>query len=271
MCLVAIAWQVHPRYPLVLVGNRDERHARPTASADWWPDLPAGVPPVVGGRDLQAGGSWLGLSRSGRLAVVTNHPGRQAAAVPAPSRGALVRDFLISRHDVEPFIDELAERASRYAGFSLVVATPAGAGLVVADDGPVHRGTLAPGIHVFSNSGRAAPWPKTGWLADRLGDLLATADGVTTTGQLLDLLLHRGPVGATGDTAESAGARLPAVSRQPFVMGTDYGTRSTTAILMESSGQYHFSERRFGPEGRSDGESHFAFSYQGAGKLPTPL
>ena len=262
MCLVAIAWQVHPRYPLVLLGNRDEFHARPTAPADWWQDLPPRVPAVVGGRDLQAGGSWLGLSRSGRLAVVTNYPGRRAAGG-APSRGGLVRDFLTSRHDVEPFIDGLADTASRYAGFSLLVATPADAGLVVANEGPVHRGVLDPGIHVFSNSSRIAPWPKAGWLATRLGEMLDSRASLTVS-ECLDLLLHRGPVNAAGNPpgTDDGGGYLPAVARQPFVTGNEYGTRSSSAILLDSSGEYRFSERRFGPAGRPDGESHFAFPYQ---------
>jgi uncharacterized protein with NRDE domain len=246
MCLVAIAWQVHPRYPLIVLGNRDEQHARPAAGADWWHD----APDILGGRDLKAGGSWLAVHRSGRVAVVTNYPGRPAPAGDAPSRGNLVREFVAAGGDVANFFSTLGAHEARYAGFSLLAATPLAAGLFAAGGETANLPALDPGVHALSNSPLDDPWPKVGWLTRRLGALLGTP-GEPTTSDLLDLLMHRGPV------ADDTG--LPSVASRPFVVGDDYGTRASTVVLVHRDGQVRFSERRHGPGGSPAGESHFAF------------
>lgn len=246
MCLVAIAWQAHPRYPLVLLGNRDEYHARPAAAADWWPDAPH----ILGGRDLKAGGSWLAVHRSGRVAVVTNYPGRPAPSTAAPSRGELVREFVAGPQGVGEFFQSLTGRAHRYAGFGLLAAGPEGVGLFTAEDQPRSQPALPPGVHALSNSALDAPWPKVGWLARRLQALL-DSDADPASALLLDLLMHRGPVGNA--------AGLPTVAGRPFVPGDDYGTRASTVVLLSREGELRFSERRYGPGGQPAGESHFAF------------
>jgi len=246
MCLVAIAWQAHPGYPLVVLGNRDEYHARPAAGADWWPDHPD----VLGGRDLQAGGSWLAVHRSGRVAVVTNYPGRPAPSASAPSRGGLVQEFLAGPGDVGEFFRTLAGRAGHYAGFSLLAAGPGAAALFAAADRRRGEPALAAGIHALSNSPLDAPWPKVDWLARNLHALL-DAGAEPASAPLLDLLMHRGPVG------DAAG--LPGVATRPFVVGDDYGTRASTVVMVSRDGELRFSERRYGPSGLPAGESHFAF------------
>lgn len=246
MCLVAIAWQAHPRYPLVLLGNRDEYHARPAAGADWWRD----DPDILGGRDLKAGGSWLAVHRSGKVAVVTNYPGRPAPAAAPPSRGGLVPEFVGGPQDVEEFFAALAGRAGQYAGFSLLAAGPGGAGLFAAEAQARSNPNLPPGVHALSNSPLDKPWPKVDWLAGRLAALLDRETAPTGT-QLLDLLMHRGPVG------DRSG--LPGVASQPFVLGDEYGTRASTVVMVRRDGEIRFSERRYGSGGQPAGESHFAF------------
>jgi uncharacterized protein with NRDE domain len=246
VCLIAVAWNVHPRYPLVLLGNRDEFHQRPSVAADWWPEAPE----VFGGRDLQAGGSWLGVSCGGRLAVVTNNPLRPPAPERHRSRGALVRDWLTGTGEPAAFLDNLARHEAEYAGFSLLVGTLGQglAGFVAPAGEPGARWQLPAGITALSNSPREAPWPKVGWLERALGDYLRRPE--LASEELLALAGRRMPV------AEPAGDSPHDLARvTPFVTGTDYGTRATTLILADARGGWQCIERRFGPNGVPAGES----------------
>ena len=256
MCLVAVAWQVHPRYPLILLGNRDEYHQRPTVAADWWPEASG----VFGGRDLQAGGSWLGVSRSGRLAVVTNNPLRPPGPDRPLSRGALVRDWVSGAAEPDDYLGALARDEARYAGFSLLVGTLAGGleGFVTPAGSLGSRWRLPVGISVLSNSPREAPAPKVLWLERALATYLHKADpgeGRLDTEELLALLARRMPVAEPEADTPMARARVT-----PFVTGTDYGTRAATLLLADEHGGWRCIERRFGPGGVPAGESQVRHS-----------
>ena len=119
MCLLVVAWLSHPRYRLVVAGNRDEFHERPAAPLGWWNDEPG----ILAGRDLRAGGTWLGLSRRGRFGLVTNFRDTEAPSAPdAPSRGHLVPRFLRDHAGPAAYLDALQAEAARYAGFNLLLA-----------------------------------------------------------------------------------------------------------------------------------------------------
>ena len=254
MCLVAIAWQAHPRYPLIILGNRDEFHRRPTVAADWWPD----APDVFGGRDLQAGGSWLAISRTGRLALVTNNPLRPPSAQHRMSRGSLVHDWLTSSANSSDFLAGVAANEARYAGFGLVVGSLASGveGLVTPAGALGARWRIPAGITVLSNSPREAPWPKVTWLEKALAAYLHRPMPATwpETGpdpeELLSLVARRMPVTQPEADTPMARARVT-----PFVSGADYGTRAATLILVDVHGGWRCLERRFGPGGVPAGES----------------
>lgn len=250
MCLVAIAWRAHPRYPLVLLGNRDEFHQRPTVPAGWWPEADH----VYGGRDLQAGGSWLGITRDGRLAVVTNNPLRPPGTNQARSRGALVRDWLTGDGDADTFLDAVEAGAGHYAGFSLLVGTLATGleGFVTPAGSLAARWQLSDGITVLSNAPREAPWPKVSWLHQALDGYLRRQmpAGEPDPDELLSLAQRRMPVAEPDADTPGARARVT-----PFVTGTDYGTRAATLILADEHGGWRCIERRFGPGGVPAGES----------------
>jgi len=250
MCLVAIAWQAHPRYPLVLLGNRDEFHQRPTVPAGWWPEASH----VFGGRDLQAGGSWLGVTRHGRIAVVTNNPLRPPGNNLTRSRGALVRDWLTGEQPADVFLDAVEADEGQYAGFSLLVGTlqTGVAGYVTPAGSLGARWRLPAGISVLSNSPRESPWPKVGWFQEALSDYLGrrTAAAEPDTGELLALVARRMPV--TDPEADTPVARARVT---PFVTGLEYGTRAATLILADRRGGWRCIERRFGPGGLPAGES----------------
>lgn len=159
MCLVALAWKCHPRWRLLLAGNRDEFHARPTAAlARWQPATTA--PAVYAGRDLLSGGSWAGLDVRGRCAVVTNVRAPAAPLVTGSSRGELLVHFLST--DQEPALQAGALRAARtvYAPFNLLIADATRC-FYVGNHPAGMQAELAPGIHGMSNGGFGLPWPKT--------------------------------------------------------------------------------------------------------------
>ena len=256
MCLVAVAWQVHPRYPLILLGNRDEDHQRPTVAADWWPEASE----VFGGRDLQAGGSWLGVSRSGRLAVVTNNPLRAPGPARPRSRGALVKDWLSGTSETGDYLEALTREEARYAGFSLLVGTLAGGleGFITPAGTLGSRWRLPVGISVLANSPRETPAPKVLWLERALATYLHKAnneDGRLDPEELLALLARRMPV-----AAPDADTPMALAGVTPFVTGTDYGTRAATLLLADEQGGWRCIERRFGPGGVPAGESQVRHS-----------
>ena len=254
MCLIAVAWQHHPRYALALIANRDEFHGRPTAAAGFDPD----APDVYGGRDLQAGGSWLQTSTRGRLAAVTNvRAGRNPETAPR-SRGALVRDFVRGGLDAAAYAAKLAPIAQEHGRYNLL--TWDGNALVFATNHPrTESRPVCPGIHAMSNGAFDAPWPKSGHATRALRTWLespASSRDIDTAS--LDPLFS-----ALADTMPAPDASLPDTGvglemerwlSPPFVRGERYGTRCSTLVLVEAQAMV-FAERRFGPDGVPQGES----------------
>jgi uncharacterized protein with NRDE domain len=255
MCLLAVAWQSRPGFALVFAGNRDEFHARPATPADWWQDAPH----VLGGRDLAAGGSWLALARGGRFAVVTNHRDlRVATPAGAPSRGALVKDFVAGDAAPEDFVAALMPEAGRYAGFNLLVGRLAGerASLWYASNRAAPR-ALAPGRYLLSNSTLDVPWPKVEALRARFDAALAgTPDEAALFAALADRATHADE--ALPDTGLDR-ARERALSAAHIVT-PGYGTRAATVIAVDAGGAARFVERSFGPDGAQVGERRHAFA-----------
>jgi uncharacterized protein with NRDE domain len=240
MCLVAIGWRAHARYPLIVAANRDELHERPSAPAAWWD----GENRVFGGRDLVAGGSWLAVSRSGRFAVITNDPRRLPGREPRPSRGHLVRDFVTGDKPSGRFLDSVQVREETYAGFCLLVGTRVQVRGFISPRGD-HQGrwTLPAGITVISNSPLDSPDPKVRFLEDALRAVLSEPD--VRWHQVFAALNRRDAVGEDH--------RLSLISRTPFIVGDRYGTRASTVVAMDAEGFCEFEERGFDPAGDQTG------------------
>jgi uncharacterized protein with NRDE domain len=251
MCLVALAWRVHPEHPLVLIGNRDEFHARPSAPADWWsePD------DVLGGRDLEAGGSWLAATRSGRFAVVTNY--REPGAPPSGrrSRGELVTGAVTTDRDLSDWIADLGGRAGDYGGFNLLAGDDDA--LHYASNRGADRLDLAPGVYGLSNGSLDEPWPKVAAARRGLERIIGAGD--LDRDRLFELLADR----AMAPDADLPRTGVPLewerVLSAAFIVGDEYGTRASTVITRDVDGETNFTERRFGPGGAALGESSFAF------------
>lgn len=244
MCLLALAWDPAAPRRVVLVGNRDEFHDRPTAPLDWW-----GAPPLLGGRDLTAGGTWLGVDARGRFGAITNFRG---ASVPAgaPSRGALIPRFLAGEARPLEFLGSVARDAGRYAGFSLLVGDARELGYLCNQESGGPR-LLGAGVYGLSNASLDAPWPKLVVSRNALAARLAAP--LTDAATLLDLLADRGEA-ADGELPDT-GVGLDSERRlsAAFVVGPAYGTRSTTAVLLAADGSGEVAERSYAADGRATG------------------
>ncbi len=226
MCVAAIAWLAHPRWKLVAIGNRDEFHGRRTAPLAEWDNG------IIAGRDLEAGGTWLGVHPASRFALVTN---LRAAGCPKPgmaSRGALVTDWLLGL--------SLGELAAMNP-FNLFVAGPDGAELLTNHPAP-QRQPLAPGIHGLSNGSFADRWYKTLRLEAALAEWLVAgnADPAPLFAALSDRTLAPDPPDAEFSSV--------------FIANPGYGTRCSTVVLVDSAGRGTIIERSFATDGKATGE-----------------
>ena len=254
MCLAVLALDTHPRYAVVLAANRDEYHARPARAAHWWTGDDAA--PILAGRDLAQGGTWLGLAPDGRFAFVTNvrEPGRFDPH--APSRGALVPALL---RDRRAFADALAAAvagAERYNGFNLVAGDVTSA----AFGSNRARGTvrLARGIHGVSNAGLDTPWPKL--LRAKAGLAAWVASGATDPAPLWQALAdtRAAPDDELPDTGIERGRER--LLSSPFIVSDDYGTRCSTLVMLGRDAIAQFVERSFDRRGQTTGEVAFRFA-----------
>jgi len=242
MCLIVLAYRVHPSYPVVIAANRDEFYARPTAALAQWPDAPN----IVAGRDLEGGGTWMGISREGRLAALTNYrdPGRQRAE--APSRGHLVRDFLGGSGSLNQYIQKLSSTGEDYNGYNIILYAR-NRWVYYSNRGAAPR-EIPPGIHGLSNHLLNTPWPKVQRSCRAVERLLASKRPPAVMA-LMDILQDRtippdDALPRTGVGLEWE-RRLGAV----FIHSAIYGTRSSTVLLMDREGAVQVCERTFDVEG----------------------
>jgi len=245
VCLIAFAWRSHPRYRLVVAANRDEYFGRPAAPAGFWDEHPN----VLAGRDLEAGGTWLGITLDGRFAALTNYRNPADKKTSAPSRGALVADFLTGKTSSQEYIRLVEKRAADYNGFSLLVGDVASMFFFSNRGGRAAR--VAPGVHGLSNHLLDTPWPKVEKAKAALAALL---DGPFDSEALFGLL---------NDTGRAAGSGLPSTGvsleleerlsaiRIPAVGG--YGTRCSTVLCFGEGGRIELHERSYAEDGGVSG------------------
>ena len=246
MCLILLAIDVIPGCPWLLLGNRDEFHARATAPAAAWSDHPD----IVGGRDLVAGGSWLALNRNGRFAAVTNV--RAPGTPPAPrSRGELVGAFVAGDASPSAYADAVAARRAQYGPFNLLVGTAQDVAFVSSIDGQPRP--LGRGVHAFSNGSLQDEWPKMRRL--RRGLEAMQQSGQWEDAAFLELLAdtHQPSDPDLPDTG--VGIALERMLAPIFIRGTDYGTRACTLACAHADGSLLLHERRFGPDAAPLGET----------------
>jgi uncharacterized protein with NRDE domain len=254
MCLAVLAIRELHDIPVVIAANRDEYHARPTSAAAPWPE----APDIVAGRDLQSGGTWMGMTTNGRYALVTNYRDPMSIRPGTPSRGKLVADFL--RGDTPPaaYAAAVQETGEAYNGFNLIVGDTRDTWYYSNRGGPARA--LQPGIYALSNHLLDTPWPK-------LARTKAAFDHVLRAAPQPDVdALFR----ALADRSVAPDAELPdtgvGLERErflssAFIVGLTYGTRSSTVITIDSH-RCHLHERRFAPDGSASGRSDWSFEFR---------
>jgi uncharacterized protein with NRDE domain len=251
MCLILFAWKMQDNFPLVLAANRDEFYERPSAPADFWDD----APDLLAGRDLKEGGTWLGITRNGRLAALTNYRDPASLKSGAPSRGILVTDFLSGRETPEAYLRRIGPDADRFNGFSLLVG----------DLNQLfcfsNRGVpqfLEPGIYGLSNRLLDTPWPKVVQGKRAMKILLREKNGLSPEA-LLALLADgsRQPDDRLPDTG--VGLEWERILSPLFIESPDYGTRASTVLLIGRNGCVTFVERVFNGGADPWMTAHFSF------------
>lgn len=263
MCLITFAWQPSTSMPLRLIGNRDEFHARPTAPLGYW----EASADVAGGRDLEAGGSWLAARRGGVVAALTNVRDPQLVVPPgAPSRGELVADAL-KCNDIDEWLTALSQGdALRYAGFNLLVATPQRLWLLHRSQEHLTLNEVPPGVHGLSNANLNSPWPKLLHVRSALESALENAfenaleNGSSEDWPIAVQQAMQNPQEAANEELPDTGIGL-ALERQlsaAFIVGERYGTRATSWLTLDAQGNIDITEQRFGPLGRNEGKTSLA-------------
>lgn len=255
MCLILFAYQCHPRYRLVLAANRDEFYDRPTAPLDFWTDHPQ----VLAGRDLAQLGTWLGVTRQGRLAAITNYRDPANIKPDAPSRGHLVSDFLTGTLAPWEYLQLLRSSAERYNGYNLLVGDVEGLFYFSNRGGPPIP--LHPGIYAISNHLLDTDWPKTRRGKQKLAQVLSKDPNLSS--EDLFSLLHDQALAPDNQLPETGVSKewekmLSAI----FITSSHYGTRSSSVLLIEMDGGVRFEERSWLPAKDSpqvESARHFRF------------
>ncbi len=260
MCLILFAYRVDPDYPLILAANRDEFYGRPTLEAHYWPDTGrgTGLPGILAGKDEIAGGTWLGISDSGRFAAVTNIRNPAQSTDKPRSRGELPSQFLLGTQRAADYCQEVLSRRDDYVGFNLLVSDGEQLCYVNNRDGVAR--SLEPGIYGLSNAELDSNWPKVVEGKQRLTKLIES--GAPSTDALLAMMADRAL--ATDEKLPATGVPL-AMERTlsaTFILNKElnYGTRCSTALIVSNKGEYRFSESNFDSNGNALARHYFCSS-----------
>lgn len=250
MCLLAFAVGVHPGYPLVVAANRDEFHERPARGAGWWR-----MPRILAGKDLRAGGTWLGVTRDGGFATITNFRDPEQHRAQAPSRGDLVVRALTE--EPEQFDIYLADHGRDYNGFNLLWSRQGQVWYYNNQTGGGVR-RLPPGVYGLSNGVLDTPWPKLLQVREGLQRLIDQRQDIPVDA-LFELMGNRRqpPEHALPDTG--IGAEWERLLAPAFIVHPQYGTRSTSIVLHRTNGVATFAERAYGTDGEARSDRRFRF------------
>ena len=262
MCLVVVAWKARDDLPLIVAANRDEWRDRPSEPAHWWNEIPE----VLAGRDLKAGGTWMGVTRAGRFAAITNFRDPSERRTTARSRGELVIEFLAGTATPRSFLEDVAARASRYNGFNLFAGD--GRELWYFSSREARARPVEPGVHGLSNHVLDEPWPKVVRGRAAMERALGDRDPAP---RLFDLLSD--PHGAPDEALPSTGVGLEWERRlaAPLIAGDDYGTRCSSVLAFLDRGGAAFEERTRDATGGVTGIVHFDFAFATSAASSSPL
>jgi uncharacterized protein with NRDE domain len=253
VCLILLAWRVHPQFPCVLAANRDEFFSRPAAPAQWWPDHPH----LLAGRDVLAGGTWLGITKQGRFAGLTNFREPGALAVAARSRGMLVMDLLNSDQVLSQSLAQLQDVGPNYNGFSVLFSDGRRLGVYESTSGSGRE--LQPGVYGLSNHLLDTPWPKVQQAKSKLA---AALQSLPDTADLLELLRDDRPAPDGMLPRTGVSQEWERLLSSAFIRAPGYGTRCSTLICVDARGGARFDEWSWDTTGTISGEVHVTFALE---------
>jgi uncharacterized protein with NRDE domain len=238
MCLLFIAHNAHPHYRLVIAANRDEFYDRPTKPAAFWEE----TPDLLAGRDLKAGGTWLGITRTGKIAAITNYRQPHLEKGQAPSRGKLVSNFLEGNKDVDAYLDYLTMNGNRYNGHNLILGDNKRLCWYSNRGGQNHN--LSPGLYGLSNHLLDTPWPKVIRVKEAMERLLSERD-VLDSEEIFSILRDRRLADDTSLPDTGIGFERERVLSPIFIVSPGYGTRSSTIVSIDREDRVIFMERTY--------------------------
>ena len=251
MCFIVFAYQVHPSYRFIAAANRDEFYERPTSPADFWKEAPQ----VLAGRDLKEGGTWMGVTRGGKFAAITNYRDPSAFKTGAPSRGKLVSDFLTGPESAASYIEKISRQGQKYNGFNLICGDPKDL-FVYSNRGKIEK--LEAGIYGLSNHLLDSPWPKV------IKGKKALTAAMNKKGADLERALFK----ILSDRQKAPDPKLPSTGIELekerllspiFIESPGYGTRSSSVLLMAKNKRVKFVEKVFDGKPEPWMESRFSF------------
>ena len=235
MCLIFLSISQHPTYQLIVAANRDEFYERKTAPADFWKDHPQ----ILGGRDLEAGGTWMAMTRSGKISMITNYRDLKNLKSKAPSRGQLVSDYLIGETDPENYLKRIAADKDQYNGFNLIVGSPAALWYLSNYKSGVEK--ITSGVHGLSNALLDTPWPKVVSGKNKF-EQIVKQDKIEADALFTLLLDERvAPDDQLPDTG--VGLERERQLSSMFIKSPGYGSRCSTVVLIDKSNHVLFAER----------------------------
>ncbi len=242
MCLIGIAYQAHPEYPLIIAANRDEFYQRKTARASWWKDHPH----ILGGRDLEAGGTWMAADATGRIGCVTNYRDLSMPLLSgAPSRGKLIPEFFVQDLPAMDYLQQLDEGSESFNGYNILLGDDSGLFHYSNQEKKINK--MEPGIHGLSNHLMNTPWPKVKKLKDKIRDLVShprfsTEDWFRALKDTDTAPIDELPsTGVPLDFEEALSAMFISMPNR------NYGTRVSTLLLVDNWGKMYFEERAYVP------------------------
>lgn len=239
MCMILFAYDCHPKYQLVVAANRDEFYNRPASAAAFWEDYPD----ILAGRDLQEGGTWMGVTTGGRFAALTNYRDPSSYKPEFSSRGYLVHNYLSRQLAPESYIENLDSEGAMYNGFNLLVGTYES--LYYYSNREKLSRKVEKGVHGLSNSLLDVPWPKVTRGIKGLGDLMQDED--IEVERLFAIMADREQPDDRDLPQTGVGLEMERMLAPAYVMSPSYGTRVTTIILVDRKHHVQFWERSFMP------------------------
>lgn len=242
MCLILFAYRLHPGYKLILAANRDEYYNRPAEPAHWWTDTPF----LLAGKDLKAGGTWMGITKSGRIAALTNYRGPGSQRIDAPSRGSLVSDYLRSETLPYEYLETLRPKGTEYSGFNLIVGDMDALYYYSNKMEDSETSPLEPGLYGVSNACLDSPWPKIVKGKQMFEQRVLT--GVEILPDTIFTILSDTETAPDEELPDTGvGIDIERMLSPLFIKGPGYGTRSSTVLLIDNENRVTFIEKSFVP------------------------